>query len=93
MELGTVYATFGSKVVVVEALDTILAGADPDLARPVVAHAKKFSRKSASKPRSAKCPPAGKQIKSSSIEGRKTEELYDRVLVAVGRGPTRRPRP
>ena len=37
MEMGTVYATLGSKVTVVEALDNILAGADPDLARPVVA--------------------------------------------------------
>ncbi len=31
MELGTVYATLGSKVTVVEALDSILAGGDPDL--------------------------------------------------------------
>src|SRR5215831_7457341 len=37
LELGTVYATLGTKVVLVEALDTILAGADPDLARPVMA--------------------------------------------------------
>src|ERR1041385_2149743 len=35
MELGTVYATLGSKIVLVEALDSILTGADPDLARPV----------------------------------------------------------
>ena len=35
MELGTVYAALGSKVVVVEALESILAGADPDLVRPV----------------------------------------------------------
>ena len=41
MELGTVYATLGSKVTVVEALDSILAGADPDLARPVMLYAKK----------------------------------------------------
>src|SRR5262245_54882768 len=41
MELGTVYATLGSKVVLVEALDTLLAGADPDLARPVANYAKK----------------------------------------------------
>src|SRR5882724_1834207 len=31
MELGTVYATLGSQVVVVEALDSILFGADADL--------------------------------------------------------------
>src|SRR5436190_13521134 len=41
MELGTVYARLGSKVVLVEALETILAGADPDLARHVMAYAKK----------------------------------------------------
>ena len=35
MELGTVYATLGSKVVVVEALGSILTGADADLIRPV----------------------------------------------------------
>ena len=43
MELGTVYATMGSTVVMVEALDSILAGADPDLARPVAAHARKIT--------------------------------------------------
>src|SRR5581483_7172086 len=41
MELGTVYAALGSKVVLVEALDSILMGADPDLARPVAAYAKR----------------------------------------------------
>src|SRR5229473_1885999 len=37
MELGTVYAALGSKIVVVEALESILTGADPDLVRPVMA--------------------------------------------------------
>src|SRR5262249_61816425 len=41
MELGTVYAALGSKVVLVEALDSILAGADPDLARPIIPYAQK----------------------------------------------------
>src|SRR5205823_896226 len=35
MELGFVYSALGSKIVMVEALDNILAGADQDLARPV----------------------------------------------------------
>src|SRR5271156_2162744 len=42
MEMSTVYAALGSKITLVEALDSILAGADADLARPVVAHAKKM---------------------------------------------------
>jgi len=41
MELGTVYAALGSKVLVVEAMDAILLGADPDLVRPVMACAQK----------------------------------------------------
>src|ERR1044071_4603271 len=41
MELGTVYAALGSNVLVVEAMDSILRGADPDLVRPVMAYAKK----------------------------------------------------
>src|SRR5207247_4960001 len=40
MELGSVYALLGSQVVVVEALDTILAGADADLVLPVMRRAK-----------------------------------------------------
>jgi dihydrolipoamide dehydrogenase len=88
MELGTVYATFGSKVVVVEALDTILAGADPDLARPVVAHARKIFKEIRLKTKVSKMSTAGKQIKVEfEADGKKTEELYDRVLVAVGRSP------
>ncbi len=39
MELGTVYATLGTQVVVVEAAPQILTGADPDLARPIAARA------------------------------------------------------
>jgi dihydrolipoamide dehydrogenase len=88
MELGTVYATLGSKVVLVEALDTILAGADPDLARPVVAYAKKAFKEVRLKTKVSKMATSGKQIKVEfDLDGRKAEELYDRVLVAVGRVP------
>jgi dihydrolipoamide dehydrogenase len=88
MELGTIYATLGSKVVLVEALDTILAGADPDLARPVINYAKKAFRETRLKTKVAKMATAGKQIKVEfEMDGQKKEELYDRVLVAVGRTP------
>jgi dihydrolipoamide dehydrogenase len=88
MELGTVYATLGSKVVLVEALDTILAGADPDLARPVVNQARKMFKEIRLKAKVGKMATVGKQIKVEfEIDGQKKEELYDRVLVAVGRTP------
>ena len=86
MEMGTVYAALGSKVTVIEAMDNILAGADPDLARPVVAAAKKAFKEIRLKAKVLKMSSAGKQIKvESEFDGKKVEELYDRVLVSVGR--------
>src|SRR5580692_5573981 len=88
MELGFVYAALGSKVVVVEAMDNILAGADQDLARPVIANAKKMFKEIRLKAKVTKMATVGKQIKvEMEYNGQKTEELYDRVLVAVGRVP------
>src|SRR5437762_12301126 len=88
MELGTVYATLGSKVVLVEALETILTGADPDLTRPVMNYAKKAFKEVRLKTKVSKMATSGKQINVEfDLDGQKKEELYDRVLVAVGRVP------
>jgi dihydrolipoamide dehydrogenase len=88
MELGTVYATLGSKVVVVEALDTILAGADPDLVRPIMAYAKKAFKEVRLKTMVSSMATSGKQIRVEfGADGQKVQELYDRVMVAVGRIP------
>jgi len=88
MELGTVYATLGSKVVMVEALDSILLGADADLVRPVMAYAKKAFKEVRLKAKVLKMSTSGKQIKvEMELDGKKIEEHYDRVLVAVGRVP------
>ena len=86
MEMGTVYAALGSKIVLVEALDNLLAGADPDLARPVLTNAKKTFKEIRVKTKVGKMSTVGKQIKvEMEFDGKKVEELYDRVLVAVGR--------
>lgn len=89
MEMGTVYASLGSQVVVVEALDSLLTGADPDLVRPVMTYARKAFREVRLKTKVAKMATAGKQIKVTfdGGDGQSKEELYDRVLVAVGRAP------
>ncbi|HEX7653442.1 MAG TPA: dihydrolipoyl dehydrogenase [Verrucomicrobiae bacterium] len=88
MELGTVYAGLGSKVTVIEAMDNILAGADADLARPVVNKAKKMFKDIRLKSKVSKMATVGKQIKvESEYNGEKLTELYDRVLVSVGRTP------
>jgi len=88
MELGTVYATLGSKVVVVEAMGSILAGADPDLVRPVQKYAEKAFKEVRVKTKVVSMATVGKQIKVvMEMDGKKIEELYDRVLVSVGRVP------
>jgi dihydrolipoamide dehydrogenase len=63
-------------------------GADPDLARPVVANAKRAFKEIRLKAKVTKMATAGKQIKvEMEFNGQKLSELYDRVLVAVGRVP------
>ncbi|MGH7830099.1 MAG: dihydrolipoyl dehydrogenase, partial [Candidatus Binatia bacterium] len=88
MELGTVYATLGSKVALVEVLDTILLGVDSDLARPVMRYAEKAFASVRLGTKVLKMATSGKHIKVTlEKKGQQKEELYDRVLVSVGRIP------
>jgi len=88
MELGTVYAALGSKVVVLEALPSILTGIDPDLVRPVARAAQKAFKEIRINTKVLKMATAGKQIKVTiEMNKESREELYDRVLVSVGRSP------
>ncbi len=88
MEIGTVYAALGSRVVVLEALPTILAGIDADLVRPVFRAAQKAFKEIRLNTKVLKMATAGKQIKvTMEINKEPRDELYDRVLVSVGRTP------
>ncbi|HEX9787218.1 MAG TPA: dihydrolipoyl dehydrogenase [Candidatus Binatia bacterium] len=88
MELGTVYAALGSSVVVLEALPSILTGVDPDLVRPVARAAQKAFKEIRVNTKVLKMATTGKQIKvTMEIDKQSREEVYDRVLVSVGRAP------
>jgi dihydrolipoamide dehydrogenase len=90
MELGTVYAALGSKVVLAEVLDTILAGADADLVKPVIHAAAGAFREMRLGIKIREMATSGPQIKvfmERADESEPKEELYDRVLIAVGRAP------
>jgi dihydrolipoamide dehydrogenase len=88
MELGTVYAELGSNVVVLEAMPSILTGVDPDLVRPVSRAAQKAFKEIRINTKVLKMATAGKQIKvTMEIDKQQREELYDGVLVSVGRAP------
>lgn len=88
MELGTVYATLGSKVTVIEAQEALLAGADPDLVRPVGLFARKAFQSVRLKSRVLRLEPLADRVRvTSETEGKEVEEEFDRVLVSVGRVP------
>ena len=89
MELGSVYANLGSKVVVVEALAGILSGADADLVRPVLQAAQKNFRELRFHTKVTQMATKAKKIRvvTEGPDKVEKEELYDRVLVSVGRVP------
>ncbi len=88
MELGTVYAALGSNVVVVEALSTILAGADPDLVRPVMKKAKERFADIRLDTKVKSLATKDRQIEVvTETGGEEQVEQFERVLVAVGRKP------
>jgi dihydrolipoamide dehydrogenase len=88
MELGSVYASLGSRIVLTEALDSILAGADPDLVEPVMRYAKRAFAEVRLKTKVVKMATSGKQIRVTlESDGKPQDELYDQVLVCVGRAP------
>lgn len=88
MELGTVYSTFGSEITMVEAMGSLLMGADTDLARPVVKYAKENFKEVRLNTKVLKMATSGRHIKViSETEGVQKEELFDKVLVSIGRTP------
>ena len=89
LELGTVYAALGSKVSVVEMLPGLLPGADRDLVLPL--H-KRLEKAFASillntTVAGVKEEAAGLRVTFDGPEVKQREQLFDRVLVSVGRKP------
>jgi dihydrolipoamide dehydrogenase len=89
LEMACVYDALGTEVTVVELLDQLMPGADPDLVRPLEQRLKKrYGGGIHLKVKVARIEAEKKGLKAS-FEGEKAPEpqLYDRVLVAVGRSP------
>jgi dihydrolipoamide dehydrogenase len=88
LEMGTVYATLGSKVDIVELQDGLIPGADRDLVRPLQKRMEALVERIMLKTRVSDIK-AQKDGLKVSFEGDKApgSEVYDRVLVAVGRTP------
>ena len=89
LELGTAYAALGSRVSVVEMTDGLMPGADRDLVRYV---AKPLEQKFDSVMLNTKVTGLeekadGVQVTFEGPEGIPETQVYDKVLVAIGRQP------
>ncbi len=85
LEMATVYDALGAKVTVVELLDQLIPGADPDLVKPLHDRIKKRYERIHLGMRvvSVEAAESGLEVELSSGD----TESFDRVLVAVGRKP------
>lgn len=88
LELGQVYASLGSKVTVVEMLPNILAGADADLARPLIKRLKEQFEAICLETKVVGMKEVKKGI-DVSFEGKNppADTIFEKVLMAVGRRP------
>lgn len=88
LELATVYRALGSTVTVVEALNQLMGGADKDVVRVYAkSNAGKFAAVHvATQVQEAEASEGGIRVRLQGPE-RAWEEMFDAVLVAVGRAP------
>jgi dihydrolipoamide dehydrogenase len=91
LEMATVYDALGSKVSVVEFMDRLIPGADPDIVKPLARRIEKRYEKIMLKTKVARIEATAQGLRAhfESAEGgaAPAPETYDRVLLAVGRRP------
>ena len=91
LEMATVYDALGSKVSVVEFMDRLIPGADPDIVKPLARRIEKRYEKIMLKTKVARIEagPKGLTAHFEAADGGAgpAAETYDRILLAVGRRP------
>jgi dihydrolipoamide dehydrogenase len=92
--MATVYDALGSKVSVVEFMDRLIPGADPDIVKPLAKRIERRYEKVMLKTKVARieAAPAGLTAHFEAADGGAgpAPETYDRILLAVGRRPNGR---
>jgi dihydrolipoamide dehydrogenase len=88
LEMATVYHALGSSITVVELMDQLIPGCDADLVKPLHARIKKWYENIFLKTKVARIEAReeGLQVFFEG-EGAPESDVFDRVLVAVGRRP------
>ncbi len=92
LEMATVYDALGSKVTVVEFMDRLIPGADPDIVKPLARRIEKRYEKILLKTKVAKIEALKEGLRATfeSADGASPApgpEVFDRVLLSVGRRP------
>jgi len=91
LEMATVYDALGSKVSVVEFMDRLIPGADPDIVKPLARRIEKRYEKImlGTKVARIEAGPKGLTAHFEAADGGAgpAPETYDRILLAVGRRP------
>lgn len=89
LEMGTVYSTLGARLDVVEMMDGLMAGADRDLVNVWQKfNAKRFDNILLNtRTTKVEATPAGLSVTFEGEKAPKEPQLYDMVLVSVGRVP------
>ncbi len=89
LEMGTVYDALGSKVSVVEFTDGLVQGCDRDLVRPLQKRMEKRfeSIMLSTKVVNMAAKPDGIHVSFEGEAAPKEVQIYDRVLVSIGRKP------
>jgi len=92
LEMATVYSTLGTRIDVVEMLDGLMQGADRDLVKVwEKMNAKRFGKVMLkTKTVGAKATEAGIEVSFEGEQAPAEPQVYDLVLVAVGRSPNGR---
>jgi dihydrolipoamide dehydrogenase len=85
LELGTAYAHLGSKVTVIEMMDQLLPGTDPDMVRVVAKNLRAFGVQYHTKAKARRLTEHGVEVELE--DGKVVEVPGERVLLSVGRRP------
>jgi dihydrolipoamide dehydrogenase len=91
LEMATVYDALGAKITVVEMLDSLIPGADKDVVQPLAKRIEKRYEKILLKTKVARIEPQKDGLKVTFEGGSApASEVFDYVLMAVGRRPNGR---
>lgn len=88
MEIGSAYADFGVKVVVIEALENILPGMDSEIVREYLRHVgQRMEVFTSSTVKNIEDTATGEKLVRFERQGKEEQVVAEKILLAVGRVP------